>query len=397
MPPSPDLGADSKVAIIGAGLAGSWLAFELSLRGLKPLLVDRGPSPGSAASGNPAGVVKPFVTRDASRAERFHTDAYRHLLTRLNDYGLAGDARYHPVDVVQLLQKPWPVRADLNALNSDDIIRLTGASPTAVGSASGLHFKGAGWLDPGALCQALVNASSATHRYQIDAALTPRPGTERGWALTLDGETMSDIDHVVMASGHELCSSPFAGHLPITPARGQIDRFALGETECPKCVMTGLHWALSNTDSVIAGSSYQRDDLDTSVREQDTIENRAGLEALTGHSVGRHLGSRAQIRATTPDRLPFVGPVCNAQQALQDWAELHRGRPQDSYAPPVYIDGLSVLGGFGSRGIVTSPYAACLLADWLCGDESELQAWSPELAAHRFIVREGRKGRLAAS
>ncbi len=392
LPPSPSLPEQSRIAIIGAGLAGCWLAFELSRRGRRVLLCDQGAGPASAASGNPAGVVKPFVTRDASRAEAFHCQAFEHLLARLEQDALATPARFHACGVMQLLAKPWPSRTDLDTCTSAEVAQRSGLSAEAVGEASGLFFKRGGWLDPGALCRALIETATLTTHFGKPATIALQ--AEHDWHVSIGDNTPERVEHVVLANGAALHELSATAHLPVTPARGQLDRFERNQCQV-SCVVTGLHWVVPDGDTLIAGSTYQRDDIDPTTRVSDQQLNRNGVEHLVGQKTGKALESRAGVRATTPDRLPFVGPVCDAGIARRDWADLHRGRAAETYARPSYIDGLSVLGGFGSRGIITAPLSAHLLADWLCGTGSILQTWAPELAPHRFIVKAARKGRLA--
>lgn len=392
LPPSPALGPQSRVGIIGAGLAGCWLAFELSRRGRKVLLVDQGAGPASGASGNPAGVVKPFVTRDAGRAEAFHCQAFEHLLERLQQDALAAPARFDACGVMQLMAKPWPTRPDLHLCTTAEVIKRTGLSCTAVSEASGILFDRGGSLDPGALCHALVAASGVSTQFGLPASISSN--NPHGWHVCIGDKTPERVDHIVLASGPALHEVAATAHLPITPARGQLDRYERNECQV-SCVVTGLHWVVPQGASLVSGSTYQRDDTDLRTRASDRQVNRDGLEHMLGQSVGEALESHAGVRATTPDRLPFVGPVCDAESARKHCADLHLGRSASTYASPDYIDGLSVLGGFGSRGIITTSLSAHLLADWLCGKGSGLQSWAPELAPHRFIVRDGRKGRLS--
>ena len=296
---------------------------------------------------------------------------------------------------MQLLTKPWPTRPDLDTYTSTELAELTGLPADAVNDASGIGFKRGGWLDPGALCRALVDASGVTTQFGQAARIARQnPDQPDHWHLGVGDAEPEAVDHVVLANGAALHDQRETAHLPITPARGQLDRFERGESGLISQVVTGLHWLVPDGDTVTAGSTYQRDDVDPQTRTTDQQLNRNGVETLLGQSVGKGVYSRAGVRATTPDRLPFVGPVCDADIAHKDWADLHRGKPADRYAPPHYIHGLSVLGGFGSRGIVTAPLSAHLLAEWLCGDGSELYSWAPEIAPHRFIVRQARKRKL---
>lgn len=387
LPASPRLGHNSRVAVVGGGLAGCWLAYEFAQHGVRVQLYERGPSIASGASGNAVGIVKPFVTRDESRGEAFHQQAFEHLTERLSSPGLARQPHLRALGVIQLLQRAWSDRPDLEMLTAAEIADVSGLSAEALGNAAGIYFGDAGWLRPAALCEALVDAVELDCRLGIEA----RIGQEDGeWCIN---DSSEPVDHVVLACGPAIADHPKTRHLPIVAARGQIDGFDRGSQRLDK-VVTGLHWCIPDGDVVYAGSTFQRDDHDCRNRGEDTEHNREQLEALTGIAPGDSTYTRAQVRATTPDRLPVVGPVCDWQHACEAWKDLRHGKPAEQFAAPRYVQGLSVLGGLGSRGIVTSALSASLLVSWLCDGDAVLQAWQAELAPHRFLVRDARRGVL---
>lgn len=57
-------GVPSRAIVVGAGLAGASVAFELSLRGWQVRVLDAAPAPACGASGLPAGLVVPHVSPD---------------------------------------------------------------------------------------------------------------------------------------------------------------------------------------------------------------------------------------------------------------------------------------------------------------------------------------------
>ena len=399
-PASPLDGTAGRTLVVGAGLAGCHLVHELARLGLDATLVDAAPGPAHGASGNPVGIVKPFVTREPSTAERFHADAFEHLQGLLADPVLAAAARHRPTGALQLVEGAWPERDDLERLDPDEASARAGASLDHVGGALG--FARAGSLDPRALCAELLARADPVTRFGRRLASLDRIDPDDGgrWRATLDGpdgpETL-DAAAVVLANGPALAESPWTAWLPVTPARGQMTRVRLrgGPGTTPRAVIAGASWAVPDGDGVWAGASYARDDVDASVRGADDAANRAALRTLLpGLALAPGTtASSAGVRATTPDRLPFAGPVPELGDALERYADLARGRPPDAYAPPRYVDGLVALGGFGSRGIVTAGWSARLVARWLAGDGAPLEAATPLVGPLRFVVRPLVRGR----
>ena len=399
-PPSPLAGTAGRTLVVGAGLAGCHLVHELARLGLGATLVDAASGPARGASGNPVGIVKPFVTREPSAAERFHAEAFEHLQSLLTEPSLAAAARYRPTGALQLVEGDWPERDDLERLGPDAASARAGASLGPVGGALGLP--GAGSLDPRALCAELLARAAPATRYgrRLRSLHRAEPGAGGGWRATLegpDGSETIDADAVVLANGPSLAQLPWTAWLPVTPARGQMTRVRLrdGADAAPRAVIAGASWAVPDGDGVWAGASYARDDVDASVRDADDAANRRALEALLpGLALASGAtGSSAGVRATTPDRLPFAGPVPDVDDALARYADLARGRPPDAYDPPRHVDGLVALGGFGSRGIVTTGWSAHLVARWLAGDGASLEAATPLVGPLRFVVRPLVRGR----
>lgn len=84
-----DTGIDSPVnatskhrtaMIIGAGVAGSAVADQLTRRGWHVVLIERSERAAQGASGNPAGIFHPVVTRDEGRATRWSRAAFLYAL-----------------------------------------------------------------------------------------------------------------------------------------------------------------------------------------------------------------------------------------------------------------------------------------------------------------------------
>ena len=104
------------------------------------------------------------------------------------------------------------------------------------------------------------------------------------------------------------------------------------------------------------------------------------------------LSGRAALRAATPDRLPMAGP-------LLDSTALCASPPAttaDATDLP-WLDGLFVNTGHGSKGLLSAPLCAEMLASALCGEPAPVD--SQLLAAldpNRFLLRKMGLKRLVA-
>ena len=194
--------------------------------------------------------------------------------------------------------------------------------------------------------------------------------------------------------------------LPIVAARGQSSRFAVSGNAVLKTVVTGKRYAIPDGKSVIIGASFVRDQTDTQIRRCEHEQNRTGLNTLipTIDIDPEALSGFCAIRATTPDRFPVVGPMPQLSGYPENYARLSDGLPGHRFPNASYYKGLYVISGFGSRGIVSTPYCANLLADYLLGsadqnrknsdeDSEILSSWSAQLHPGRFKVRDLRRTR----
>lgn len=386
--------SNDPVLVIGAGLAGCWMARTLAERNIRVTVLEAGSMPACGASSNPAGIVKPFVTRSPSLAMNFYVQAHRYLLDLLSKWNLAEACSYSACGVVQLVESQYPESAHYRCLLPQEVTQILG-SPS---DAHGLLFEKSGWLNPYALCNTLLEHPLIDVHCDRKVADVKRVNQDR-WEI-IDCHHSSWITaHLVISTGSDMPQLPISKHLTITPARGQISRFAVANTSAiTSHVISGKQYLIPDGRTVIIGATFERGVCDDSVQPQDNHANIAGLAsifpAIRQDSI--FIQAYAGVRATTPDRLPLVGPIHNDQACSEVYADLRHGRNLYNYPVLPVHTGAHVLGGLGSRGIVTAPFAARLLADHLMGG-NEITQWAPLVNPARFQIRELKRGTAVRS
>ena len=387
------------VIVIGAGLAGCWIARTLAEAGVKVLVLEAGHGAASGASSNPAGIAKPFVTRSPSLAMNFYIRAHDYLRQTLRDWSLEAGCQYCACGVIQLVDKPFETSkhfTNISGHQMQDALHMPYRG-------HGLHFADAGWLNPSALCHCLLAHERIELRTHSQTQSIAR-GADARWNIGLQDQSCFQARHVVIASGVALNALALTAHLDITPARGQISRFSLANSTCsrtspsasaPAQVVSGKHYLIPDGDSVIIGATFERGSLDASVRAEDNESNRTALASMLGQlPIKDAIDAFAGIRATTPDRLPLVGPLSDASACSDVYADLHHGRKLNDYPALPIQPGIFILGGLGSRGIVTAPYAAYLLADYMAGGE-HIAPWTSLVNPARFHIRRLKRRRVS--
>jgi len=375
------LSPNAKIAILGGGIAGASLAQALKRRGYKPTIFDPLGLAGGA-SGNPAGLIMPRLDLGDTAATHFFKAAYIHTIRLLNSYDSTifnnigattkakdQDERNKHIKILQskLLPEGW--------------IELTN---------EGLFFPQAGVINPIAYCQALA-ADTPVIRSRCHKIFRH----VENYLLDIDGKPSEPFDGVIIANGRDAKHLIQTRTLPIYGVAGQLDWF---ENTIPidKAITAGPYVAPAPDGGMIAGATYEKitaDQTPTSTPKASQ-ENRDAAQALmTDLDLHEHTSTpRTSIRCQTPDHLPVVGPIPDWEAYGADYDELRNG-VQKNYPFATYQPGLWILTGLGSRGLVTAPYCAEIIASSIAGTPP-ITSKSVADAIHpgRFFIRALKRG-----
>ncbi|PAV26301.1 tRNA 5-methylaminomethyl-2-thiouridine biosynthesis bifunctional protein [Tamilnaduibacter salinus] len=364
------------VTVIGAGIAGALVAYQLARRGIDVTVLEQGDRPAQGASGNAQGAlyIKPGVDYSPETELALHA-----LLYAQRFYGQLGgddtvDAPWHPTGVLLLATNDQERDRQDRLLARNDypssVMRPVGAANASRLAgidlmAGGLWFPRSGWLNPPALCRRLLGHSRITIRYRSHVdRVEPTPEGER---LTLRDGTVWTTSTVILAGGDQtpqwLPGGPSAYRF--RPIRGQISRVSADRIATPSTVLCGTGYLcprlqgqttfgatfdLHETDTRVTAKGHEKnlDHLETMVAAPWSENGRPGPEAMTG---------RVGFRATTHDRQPVAGNV----------------RPT-----------CFVLTGLGSKGLAYAPLLSEWIADGVTGQPAcLLQSQSQRLTLTR--------------
>ncbi len=365
---------------MGGGIAGAAVAASLARRGWQVQVLDAAAEPASGASALPVGLFAPHVSHDdaiLSRLTRAGVQATlaqaRALLREGQDWQLTG-ALEHGIKPAARERRQRPASAaQLQGSRPATASELQRAGLPA--DAPALWHAQAGWLKPATLVNALLAQPGIEWRGNTAVGGLVRDAS--AWqVLDAQGALLARAALVVVAAGP--ASNALLGDcLPLQPLRGQIAwaPHAPGLEGLPPFPVNG-HGSLvagiphGGTPAWFMGSTFERDSLDTTVREADHTANLARLQtllpaaasALEGEFAEGRVQGWAGVRATLPDRLPAVGAL-----------------------DPLNAPGLQACTGMGARGLTLAVLCGELLAAWLHGEPLPLEAaLARALAASRF-------------
>lgn len=403
--------ATRRAIVIGAGLAGCAVVERLAARGWDVTLIERHERIASEASGNPAGVFHPLMTRDDNVASRLTRSGFLHAIARWRALEHAGHAFARSTHgMIHLAEsaddfarmrdafEAFGAPSDYVTLLDADAARAHLNLPVAHG---GLLFPHGGAVWPAGLCAAQYAA--AGERVRLLASTRVARLERRGdtWhALDETGATLADAPVVVLANAGDAARLAGLQHVALQPVRGQLTLLPPGTTAPLPCPAIGDGYAVPLDDgTLLIGATFEPDDTDPAMRAAGHAENLERVRRLLPGLIGEvpdpaTLRGRVAFRWVVGDRLPLVGPLADEAQATANARALAGAQARDLPRLP----GLYGAFGFGSRGLVWAALGAELIASQLEGEPWPLER---ELAdavdPARFLIRALRARRVGSA
>ncbi len=331
-----------KIAIIGAGLAGTSCAYVLKQAGADVTIYESGPAIAPGASGNTRGLYNPRLSAFRSAESDFTSAAFALALRTfpdLKDIGWNRCGSLHLITDDKRRQRftqtaqnwNWP-EENLRIVTSAEASKIAGIELTR----DALWMPDAGTISPRKLCERYAEGVKIHYN-------TPLPPGEGG-AHAKHGRVrgrLEDInaDIIILANGTG--AQKFLPALQLKSVRGQITETkptaASQNLQCNLCYGGYITPAQDGTHMI--GATFQRWLGHSDIIEQDDADNLANLsEAVPALNNFEITGHRAAVRTATAHHLPIVGRAG---------------------------DNLYVSTAHGSHGILSSLMAAHLLADMI--------------------------------
>ena len=324
--------------IIGQGLAGSLLAWELSQRQKKVYIIDNGKENASQVA---AGLINPVT------GMRFvKTTDVDHLLPAAKDYYTQlslyfQHTFYIEKPLLRILRNDNEILACQKRLQQAEYTPYLSepiASSPSINSPLGLlQQKQTGYLLTKALLTALKNHFISINAYE----LTDFEYNEIELSPDLNWKGIHP-KQIIFCEGHLATNNPWFSWLPFQPVKGEIIT-ATATEKIPQHILSYGHWFIPlDCYQFRTGATFDRDKLNTEITAdaKETLLNslkqvypRLTLECINNQQAG--------IRPATLDKQPFIGN--------------HPIHPE-----------LVIFNGFGAKGSLQIPwYSKCLVDNLL--------------------------------
>ncbi|NOZ51541.1 MAG: FAD-dependent oxidoreductase [Gammaproteobacteria bacterium] len=343
--------------IVGQGLAGSLLAWELIERGQRILIIDN--ENANSASRIAAGIINPITGQRLVKS--WHVDAL--LPTALNCYQILENkfARrfYQQRRMLRLFRSEkqlalWQQRR--HDLSYDPYLGEKFSTGTfgdkLVDPLGGFEQLQTGFLMVRELLDALKQffiSRQCFHAASIDYE-----------AIDCEGELVKwggfQAQRIIFCEGFNAKANPWFKTLPYQPSKGEVITLTT-DVNLPQYIINDGHWLVPLIDNVYrVGATYSWDVLNSTATEEGRQELMASIQRKLIHATPLHIiEHNAGVRSTTKDKKPFIG--------------VHSKKSK-----------IAIFNGFGSKGALMIPYFTSRLCDYL------LQGISlpPEVDIKRF-------------
>lgn len=377
------------VGVIGSGIAGACVGMALAERGRDVTLISAPDKP--KASDVPAAILAPRFILDRSPSADIFSSAYA-----LSCCFPAFEEAWANISGVEMVPKGAADRARHRKLQE----QLDWNESWMTMTQRGLMLPRGGTISPAKALEALITRIP----HHESGKVTSIQQRDQGWLVcTEDGKELG-FDILVIAAGVHSPALLNVGDCPeIRPNRGQVETISSPYPEGmpDHSLAYGGYITAETADMRTIGSTFDRTDT---VEVVPSLTDRRRILANDLDTLGADIGedkvdhSWAGVRATTPDHLPYAGPVPDSKAAAQQYADLSKDANLTGLGPAPLLPGLYILTGLGSKGFQYGPLMADFLAAQICGDPLPLPLEAvPTVHPLRDLIRRLKRRQTQAS
>ncbi len=327
--------------IVGQGVAGSFLAWELIQRQQDVIVVDD--SHQSSSSIISAGIINPItgkrfvVTPHFDQFFSFAQSAYAQLDQVFND------SFFETKPVLRLIQDDFEQELWREKQSSDDIKKYySNIYPPHKYSSNLDDSLGSFEISQAGFCRSEALLKAFENYFQEKNILRPQHFSYD--AIEIDKNSVifnnERFKKIIFCEGYKAQDNPWFKSLPFACAKGEILRLSMNSSALPDAILNKTKWCVPvKANEWMAGSNYNWDQCDclpTDCGAQEILEGLAFIKKGRPHITDHKAGVRPVIR----DRKAVLGLLPSTPE-------------------------VGIFNGLGSKGFLLAPYYAHQLAESL--------------------------------
>lgn len=341
-----------RIAIIGAGIAGSALAYTLRARGAQVTVYERENSAAQKASGNKAGLVIPHFFREHDIRGKFLMIAYNYFKSFFEQ-----NSDLKKQDIVTELN------GSVTHTFSYDEIKNSGFSEylTADDESSIHTLLGCFLIKPVLFCEWLLKQSKAERIFSAgETQIIPQADSVLVQAAY--PPKTREFDTVISACGAD--TKGFEKFFTITRKRGAVIELQNHDLPASQIFSGDFYYGILK-DVAVAGATYEDKELNNEERKNLILQSlKEKMPETIAEKFYKQGNIRVSDRATVRDFMPVTGAI-----------------PENNF--------LYMLTGLGSHGLMTALLCAESLSAEIFAEPDILpENLRDAVAVNRFILRD---------
>lgn len=330
--------------VIGQGIAGSMLAFELLHRQKSVVVIDNAHNGSSSIVA--AGILNPVTGQRFTLTENYDPLFFQAVSFYHELESLFGQTFFELKPIVRIFQNEeeqehWLKQAEqrrgqhyVEQMNPPNTF-----SPHIDDPFGSILITSSGFCHSARLLSAFQEYFQERQMLKTEIFLYGHLKVEKDHVV-YGGEKYG---HVIFCEGYRARFNPWFQWIPFQPVKGEILKIAMDETGLPNAIIHKGKWVVPLGEGQwTAGANYIWDKIDCVPTENGKDEILKNLQAALNRKI-KVVQHQAGMRPATTDQKPVLG--------------LH---PENSR--------LGILNGFGSKGFLMAPTYAAQLARFLCDE-----------------------------
>ncbi len=360
---------DKTVLIVGSGIAGSSLAYQLAKRNYQVTLLDENNQDEIEIFKNKAAIISPHFMLNNPKYNSLMNIASKYA------YDLTGEFNYSKKDavmegVIKLYDNDVADRLIKNILSitlektdfkylSKDLIK----KKYDIDNKIGIYFKYGGWVSPHKICSRLIKHKNI--KFIPKRKVKEIAYGKKLWLVYCQDSNEFTASNLVFCNSFALSKTKLFNDVDLKKNRGQINWLPSKKKSAHKEIISDSGYLIPDVSGYdVFGSTYERDNENKNLSMTDFEKNLKTYRKLSGNEIKKNDTSNTGWvgwRAVTPDRIPYVGQVLKESKELN---KIPRSIKDLKWHPNLFINT-----GYGSRGYTLAPFISKCLASMI--DESQ--------------------------